>query len=124
LSTIQGAKLCNALPIIAVDVRPEKEKEAKRFGATHFVNASKLDPVKAVRELTGGGADFTFEVTGQVEIAEQAYKATRRAGTTVLIGQPAENALAGFPPYGIAQDENKVIGSSYGSTQPLIDFPK
>jgi Zn-dependent alcohol dehydrogenase len=124
LSAIQGAKLCNALPIVAVDVRPEKEKEAKRFGATHFVNASRCDPVKAVREFTGGGADFTFEVTGQVEIAEQAYKATRRAGTTVLIGQPAETALAGFPPYGIAQDENKVIGSSYGSTQPLIDFPK
>jgi S-(hydroxymethyl)glutathione dehydrogenase / alcohol dehydrogenase len=49
---------------------------------------------------------------------------TCRAGTTVLIGQPTENALAGSPPYWIAQDENKVIGSSYGSTRPMIDFPK
>lgn len=124
LSVVQGAKLCNALPIVAVDLRAEKEAEAKRFGATHFVNASLGDPIAKVREITGGGADFTFEATGNVEIAEQAYKATCRAGTTVLIGQPTENAMAGFPPYWIAQDENKVIGSSYGSTRPMIDFPK
>lgn len=124
LSVVQGAKLCNALPIVAVDLRAEKEEEARRFGATHFVNASQGDAVAKVREITGGGADFTFEATGQVEIAELCYKATCRAGTTVLIGQPTENALAGFPPYWIAQDENKVIGSSYGSTRPMIDFPK
>ncbi len=124
LSAVQGAKLCNALPIVAVDVRGEKEAEARRFGATHFVNASEGDPVAKVREITKGGADFTFEATGHVETAELCYKATCRAGTTVLIGQPTENALAGFPPYWIAQDENKVIGSSYGSTRPMIDFPK
>jgi S-(hydroxymethyl)glutathione dehydrogenase/alcohol dehydrogenase len=124
LSVIQGAKLCNALPIVAVDVRPGKEVEARRFGATHFVDASTGDPVAAVRAITGGGADYTFEATGIVETAEQCYRATRRAGTTVLIGQPTETALAGFPPYGIAQDENRVIGSSYGSTRPMIDFPK
>jgi Zn-dependent alcohol dehydrogenase len=124
LSVVQGAKLCNALPLIAVDVRAEKEAEARQFGATHFVNASLVDPVQAVREITNGGADFTFEATGQTEIAEQCYKATCRAGTTVLIGQPTENAMAGFPPYWIAQDENRVIGSSYGSTRPMIDFPK
>ena len=124
LSVVQGAKLCNALPIVAVDVRAEKEAEARRFGATHFVDASSGDPVAAVREITGGGADFTFEATGRTEIAELCYKATCRAGTTVLIGQPTENAMAGFPPYWIAQDENRVIGSSYGSTRPMIDFPK
>jgi len=124
LSVIQGARLCSALPIVAVDVRAEKEKDARHFGATHFVNASLVDAAQAVREITGGGAEFTFEATGQTEIAEQAYRATCRAGTTVLIGQPTENALAGFPPYWIAQDENRVIGSSYGSTRPMIDFPK
>ena len=124
LSVVQGAKLCNALPLIAVDLRPEKEAEARHFGATHFIDASAVDPVKAVRDITNGGADFTFEATGQTEIAELCYKATCRAGTTVLIGQPTENAMAGFPPYWIAQDENRVIGSSYGSTRPMIDFPK
>ncbi|MGE3832293.1 MAG: zinc-binding dehydrogenase [Parvibaculaceae bacterium] len=124
LSVIQGAKLCNALPLVAVDVRPEKEAIARQFGASHFVNASEGDAVAKVREITGDGADFTFEATGITEQAELCYKATRRAGTTVLIGQPTENAMAGFPPYWIAQDENKVIGSSYGSTRPMIDFPK
>ncbi len=124
LSVVQGAKLCNALPIVAVDIRPEKEAEARRFGATHFVNAALGDPVSQVREITGGGADFTFEATGQTESAELCYRATCRAGTTVLIGQPTENAVAGFPPYWIAQDENRVIGSSYGSTRPMVDFPK
>jgi S-(hydroxymethyl)glutathione dehydrogenase / alcohol dehydrogenase len=124
LSVIQGAKLCNALPIVAVDMRPEKEAQARHFGATHFVDASQGDPVAQVREITGGGADFTFEATGEVKTAELCYDATRRAGTTVLIGQPNENARAGFPPYWIAQDENKVIGSSYGSTRPMIDYSK
>ncbi len=124
LSVVQGAKLCNALPIVAVDVKPEKEAEARRFGATHFVNSAEVDAVAAVREITGGGADFTFEATGITVNAELCYKATRRAGTTVLIGQPSETAMAGFPPFWIAQDENKVIGSSYGSTRPMIDFPK
>ena len=103
---------------------PKRKPRPAHFGATHFVNASTVDPVQAVREITNGGADFTFEATGQTEIAELCYKATCRAGTTVLIGQPTENAMAGFPPYWIAQDENRVIGSSYGSTRPMIDFPK
>jgi S-(hydroxymethyl)glutathione dehydrogenase/alcohol dehydrogenase len=124
LSVIQGAKLCNGLPIVAVDVRREKEAEARRFGATHFVDASTGDPVAQVRAITGDGVDFCFEATGITEQAELCYKSTRRAGTTVLIGQPTENALAGFPPFWIAQDENRVIGSSYGSTKPMIDFPK
>ncbi len=124
LSVIQGAKLCNALPIVAVDLRPEKEPEARKFGATHFVSAAEGNTVEAIQRITGGGADFTFEATGQTETAELCYRATCRAGTTVLIGQPTENAVAGFPPDWIAQDENRVIGSSYGSTRPMIDFPK
>ncbi len=109
---VQGAKLCNALPIVAVDMRAEKEAEAQAFRRHHFVDASKGDAVAKVREITGGGADFASRRPAQVETAELCYKATCRAGTTVLIGQPTENAMAGFPPSWIAQDENKVIGSS------------
>jgi S-(hydroxymethyl)glutathione dehydrogenase/alcohol dehydrogenase len=124
LNVIQAAKLCNALPIVAVDANPAKAAAARRFGATHFVNASATDPLEAVKEITGGGADYTFEVAGRTDTAELAYAATRKAGTTVLIGQPGENATAGFPPYWIAQDEQRIIGSSYGSARPTLDFPK
>jgi len=124
LSVIQASRLCNALPIVAVDVQVSKEAAARQFGATHFVHAAGSDPVPAVREFTDGGADYAFESAGRVDTAEMAYRATRRAGTTVLIGQPAENAKAGFPPYGISQDEQRIIGSSYGSARPMADFPK
>jgi S-(hydroxymethyl)glutathione dehydrogenase / alcohol dehydrogenase len=124
LNVIQASRLCNALPIVAVDAQASKEKAARHFGATHFVHAATGDPVAAVREITGGGADYTFEAAGRIDTAEMTYRATRRAGTTVLIGQPAESATAGFPPYGISQDEQKIIGSSYGSARPLVDFPK
>jgi S-(hydroxymethyl)glutathione dehydrogenase/alcohol dehydrogenase len=124
LSVIQGAKLCNALPIVAVDAQAVKEKAARQFGATHFVNSTLTDPVRAVREITDGGADYVFEAVGRTDTAELAYKATRKGGTTVLIGQPGEDELAGFPPYWIAQDEQRIIGSSYGSAQPMLDYPK
>ena len=124
LSVIQASRLSNALPIVAVDAQVSKEAAARQFGATHFVHAAGSDPVQAVREITDGGADYTFEAAGLIDTAEMAYRATRRAGTTVLIGQPAENAKAGFPLYGIAQDEQRIVGSSYGSARPLVDFPK
>jgi S-(hydroxymethyl)glutathione dehydrogenase/alcohol dehydrogenase len=124
LSAIQASRLCNALPIVAVDAQAAKEAAARRFGATHFVDAQANDPVAAVRDITDGGADYVFEAAGRVDTAEMAYRATRRAGTTVLIGQPAESAKAGFPPYGISQDEQRIIGSSYGSARPMVDFPK
>jgi S-(hydroxymethyl)glutathione dehydrogenase/alcohol dehydrogenase len=124
LNVIQASRLCNALPIVAVDAQASKQAAARQFGATHFVHAAAGDPVAAVREITDGGADWAFESAGRTDTAEMAYRATRRAGTTVLIGQPAENAKAGFPPYGIAQDEQKIIGSSYGSARPMVDFPK
>jgi len=124
LSVIQASGLCNALPIVAIDAQASKETAARQFGATHFVHASGSDPVAQVREITDGGADYAFEAAGRVDTAEMAYRATRRAGTTVLIGQPAEDAKAGFPPYGIAQDEQRFIGSGYGSARPMLDFPK
>jgi S-(hydroxymethyl)glutathione dehydrogenase / alcohol dehydrogenase len=124
LSVIQASKLCNALPIVAVDSQGSKEAAARQFGAADFIHATGPDPVPAVRRIIDGGADFAFEAAGRVDTADMAYRATRRGGTTVLIGQPAENAKVGLPPYGISQDEQRIIGSSYGSAQPLLDFPK
>jgi S-(hydroxymethyl)glutathione dehydrogenase / alcohol dehydrogenase len=124
LSVLQGAKLSNALPIVAVDAQAIKEQAARQFGATHFVDASACDAVAAVREITEGGAEYVFEAVGRTDTAELAYRATRKGGTTVLIGQPGENELAGFPPYWIAQDEQRIVGSSYGSAQPQLDYPK
>jgi S-(hydroxymethyl)glutathione dehydrogenase / alcohol dehydrogenase len=124
LSVIQASRLCNALPIVAVDAQASKEGVARQSGATDFIHSVGADPVPAVREIIDGGADYAFEAAGRIDTAEMAYRATRRGGTTILIGQPAENAKARFPPYGISQDEQRIIGSSYGSAQPMLDFPK
>src|SRR5207237_7738027 len=73
LSIVQGARIGAARQIIAVDMFAQKEEMAKRAGATHFVNSSEEDPVKAVRELTGGlGVDHAFEAVGNATLCRQA----------------------------------------------------
>lgn len=124
LNVIQGARLVSALPIIAVDRNPGKRAVAMKFGATHFVDASAEDPVEAIKRIVPGGVDFAFEVTGEVENANTVYWSIRRGGTTVLVGQPPEGALAGFPPYELSQFDQKVLGSMLGSMRPFIDYPK
>src|SRR6185369_9332340 len=61
LNCIQGGVLSGASKIIACDVMPQKLEWATRFGATHVIDSSKEDPVAAIRDLTGGGVEFSFE---------------------------------------------------------------
>jgi S-(hydroxymethyl)glutathione dehydrogenase/alcohol dehydrogenase len=86
LNTLQFLRLFGAYPIIAVDVLDEKLEAAKRFGATHTINAKREDPVAAVRSLTDGGVEKAFEAIGNVKTADQAVGATRPGGTAVIIG--------------------------------------
>ncbi len=72
LSAINGAAIAGAGRIIAVDIKGSKLNLAKHFGATDVVNAAEVDPVEAVREMTGGGVEYSFEALG--------LKATSRAG--------------------------------------------
>jgi S-(hydroxymethyl)glutathione dehydrogenase/alcohol dehydrogenase len=124
LNAIQGARLVSAFPIIAIDINPQKKEAAVRFGASHFIDSSKEDPINAIKEITPEGVDFVFEVTGLPKIAELSYKAIRRGGAVILVGQPSEESLAGFPPFGLSQYDQKVIGSMVGSIRPYIDYPK
>jgi S-(hydroxymethyl)glutathione dehydrogenase/alcohol dehydrogenase len=124
LNAIQGARLVSADPIIAVDRNPRKREAALKFGATHFVDAAAGDPAVAVKAIVPEGVDFAFEVTGEVENASVVYQTIRRGGATVLVGQPAEGALAGFPPFELSQFEQRILGSMLGSMRPYIDFPK
>ncbi len=92
LNTIQILKCFGAYPIIAVDVLEEKLEAAKRYGATHTIDATKDDPVEATRAITDGGADKSFEAIGNPKTADQCVGAIRPGGTAVLIG-----ALVGRP---------------------------
>ena len=125
LSVIQGASIAGATTIISVDLLDNKLELAKRFGATHTVNASDCDPVEAIRDLTGGlGVHYAFEAIGLVaEPFVQAIHATRNRGITVWVGHaPLETPVTLD-----ARDlmwEKTVIGSMYGSARPHIDFPR
>jgi Zn-dependent alcohol dehydrogenase len=110
--------------VIAVDVAAEKLEAARALGATDVVDASAVDPVAAVRELTGGaGVDVAFEALGRPEIAEQAFRSVRFGGVTVLIGQPPMGVKAGFDVYDMTQFEHTVLGSNLGGANPALHVP-
>ena len=122
LNIIQGAALVNALKIIAIDVYDEKLIVAKKFGATHTINAKKEDPVKKIKEITDGkGVDYAFESAGLKDTMEQAYQAANNSGLINLVGNPAQNEKICIDAlqthYG-----KQLIGGQGGHTRPEVDF--
>jgi len=123
LSTLQGARLCGAKQIIAVDVADAKLELAKRMGATHGVKAAG-DPVAAVRELTGGhGVDYAFEVIGVPEVMAQAYAATRRGGTCCIVGLGRLTESFSLNACLFAAESKTLKGSFYGNGNFKVDMP-
>jgi S-(hydroxymethyl)glutathione dehydrogenase/alcohol dehydrogenase len=124
LNVIQGCKLAGASQIIAVDVVPEKLELAKKFGATHTVNAKTDDAVAAVKTLTGGlGAEYAFEAIGSPAAAAQAFEMTRNGGTAVIVGMMPLGAEVKLNGLGFLM-EKKAIGCMYGSTRFREHMPK
>jgi len=124
LSALQGAKIAGGNPIIAVDLNDGKLEAAKQFGATHTVNASN-DPVAQIMEITGGiGVDYAFEVIGVPAVAAQAYAATRRGGTTCMVGAGSPTEEYKFNALEMPLSSKKVCGCIYGSTNAKVDFAK
>jgi S-(hydroxymethyl)glutathione dehydrogenase / alcohol dehydrogenase len=122
LSAVQAARLAGARRIIAVDVLENKLAAARRLGATDTVDASSADPVQAIRNLTGGGADYAFEAIGSVETARQTFECTGLRGTAVIIGAIGGNQTLPIS-YGHLMGERKLMGSILGSTRFIIDAP-
>src|SRR5260370_34984137 len=86
LAVIQGARIAGARMIIAVDTVEAKFAKARELGATHTVNASKDEPAKMIRTLTGGGVDYAFEAIGLKIAAEQCFDCLKPGGTATGIG--------------------------------------
>jgi S-(hydroxymethyl)glutathione dehydrogenase/alcohol dehydrogenase len=104
----------------AVDILESKLEAAKKFGASHTINAAKEDPVKATRELTSGGASKTFEALGNTKTADQIIRATRPGGTAVIIGG------LGKVPFTISDgsftmDEIKIAGVASRRAQDVVE---
>jgi S-(hydroxymethyl)glutathione dehydrogenase / alcohol dehydrogenase len=125
LNAVQGAVLAGAERVVAVDTNPQKLALAESFGATHTVDASGRDPVAAVRELTAGrGADYAFEAIGRKATIEQAYAATRRGGTCVVIGIGSREESVALSPFFLPILEKRLVGSWYGGADVHRDFPR
>src|SRR5947209_18007535 len=123
LSIVQGARIGGARQIIAVDMFASKEEMAKRAGATHFVNSSEDDPVKAVRALTGGaGVDHLFEAVGNAKLCRQAIESLAIRGTCTIVGVLPPDATIEFPWMAI-RPECKVQTSRMGSNRFRYDIP-
>jgi Zn-dependent alcohol dehydrogenase len=130
LCMVSAAANVSAGPIIAVDLSDEKLAYAKRFGATHGINASTEDPVTRIRELTDGGADFAFDAIGHPSTVAALLPAVHPAvpgwrpegGMAVQVGIPREQTYVGT--LGEILPGGKIYrGSNGGSSRPERDYP-
>jgi S-(hydroxymethyl)glutathione dehydrogenase/alcohol dehydrogenase len=124
LSAVNGAALAGAERIIAIDVQPSKLELAKELGATDTLNVSNIDdPVKAIRDLTGGGVHYSFEALGTKATAEQAFGMLRGGGTATIIGMVPFGVKIELHGYDFLRDR-KLQGSSMGGNRFRVDMPR
>jgi Zn-dependent alcohol dehydrogenase len=124
LSVIQGAKLCGATPIIAVDREVPKIWVAKHFGADSAILAED-NVLDVVLHHTGGrGADHVVEAVGVPGVQEMALSLVRPGGTLTLAGLAPMGSATNFPSAVITRQEKTIKGAYYGSVNAQRDFPR
>jgi S-(hydroxymethyl)glutathione dehydrogenase/alcohol dehydrogenase len=126
LNVIQGAKMVGADKIIGVDLNDSKEEWGRRFGMTDFVNPSKIegDLVAHLVALTDGGADYTFDATGNTEVMRIALEACHRGwGTSIIIGVAEAGKEISTRPFQLVTGRNW-RGTAFGGAKGRTDVPK
>jgi S-(hydroxymethyl)mycothiol dehydrogenase len=123
-AAIAGATIAGARRVIAVDIDPRKLEWARRFGATHTVDARAGDPVDAIKALTdGNGADVVIEAVGSPATYRQAFFARDLAGTLVQVGVPDPSMTIELPMIELFGRGGALKSSWYGDCLPSRDFP-
>jgi len=123
-AAIAGATIAGARRVIAVDIDPRKLEWARRFGATHTVDAGAGDPVEAIKALTdGNGADVVIEAVGSPVTYKQAFFARDLAGTLVQVGVPDPSMTVELPMIELFGRGGALKSSWYGDCLPSRDFP-
>src|SRR5687767_10936387 len=126
LNVIQGLKLAGAAQIVGVDINPAREEWGKRFGATHFVNPKQVsgDLVAHLIELTGGGADYSFDCTGNTEVMRQALECCHRGwGQSIIIGVAEAGKEIATRPFQLVTGR-VWKGTAFGGARGRTDVPK
>ncbi len=124
LNAIQGAAICGASKIIAVDLSQEKLDAAMEFGATHGVLAGSEKPHRQVKKLNGGrGVDYVLVAVGAISAYQTAARFLCVGGTVVVVGMPASGATISIEPVMVAASSHTMIGSNMGDTSLGRDIP-
>lgn len=126
LNVVQGARLAGSSMIIAIDSNSDKEAAARQMGATHFINPREVagDLVGHLNELTRGGADYTFEAIGNVNVMRQAFDAAHFAyGTCMIIGIAPDADLLAISPTMLITGR-RLMGASMGGAHGMKDIPQ
>jgi S-(hydroxymethyl)glutathione dehydrogenase/alcohol dehydrogenase len=126
LNVIQGARLAGANMIVGVDINPAREALARKFGMTHFVSPKEVrgDLVAYLVELTGGGADYSFECVGNVELMRQALECCHRGwGESIIIGVAGSGQEIATRPFQLVTGR-VWKGTAFGGARGRTDVPK
>src|SRR5678815_1627175 len=125
LNVVQGAKIAGCTEIIAVDTKPKPLQLALKFGATETIDAATKDVRDVVLQLTEGrGADFVFDTVATTTTVEQSLNLARKGGTVIVSGLARTDSLLSVPIFPFVMQEKRIIGSVYGSGDPLKDINK
>ncbi|MGI9372169.1 MAG: Zn-dependent alcohol dehydrogenase [Hyphomicrobiales bacterium] len=124
LNSIQGAALRGAKTVIALDVAQNKLEAARKFGATHCIQASDAGAVAQVQAITDQrGADYVFVTVGVKPVIDNALAYLASGGSAVIVGMPPSNVMAEYDPGTFAALSQRILGSKMGSARVQIDVP-
>jgi S-(hydroxymethyl)glutathione dehydrogenase/alcohol dehydrogenase len=126
LNVIQGARMAGANMIVGVDLNNNRKAIAEKFGLTHFVNPAEIgeDLVPYLVNLTGGGADFSFECVGNVKLMRQALECCHRGwGTSIIIGVAGAGQEIATRPFQLVTGRSWK-GTAFGGARGRTDVPK
>jgi S-(hydroxymethyl)glutathione dehydrogenase/alcohol dehydrogenase len=126
LNVIQGLKLVGANMIVGVDINPARKALGEKLGMTHFVNPTEVqgDLVPYLVNLTGGGADYSFECVGNVKVMRQALECCHKGwGTSVIIGVAGAGEEIATRPFQLVTGR-VWKGTAFGGAKGRTDVPK
>lgn len=125
LNVIQGARMVGAKQIIGIDLNPDREAIARKFGMTDFINPNDVDNVvEAITDLTAGGVDYSFECIGNVEVMRQALECCHKGwGESTIIGVAGAGQEIATRPFQLVTGR-VWRGTAFGGAKGRSDVPK
>jgi aryl-alcohol dehydrogenase len=119
-----AARAVGATTIVAIDIVPSRLEMAKELGATHAINSKQTNPVEAIRDITGGGVDYSLEASGDPKALHQAIEALGSLGTCGIVGAQPLGSEASFDVNHLMIPGKGIRGILEGESVPDIFIPQ